>query len=222
MTKLKLLIIICEENCEKKIKNIYLKNNIFMKFLIKGNGTASSSILEYFGLLETKKDIHLSIIPDYLEAKILNQINKNLNINDLGLGIAFCISLTSANKYLLNGFENKKDIKENEMMKEVKNHLIITIVLEGHLEQVMSAAKKMGAQGGTVIRGHGLGNKDAVKLFGFEIEPGREIVLNVVDTKIKKQVMEEITKTVGIKTPGKGICIALPVDAVTGMTDIDK
>lgn len=217
MNKLKLLIIICEEDCAKNIKDIYKKNNISMNFLIKGNGTASSSILEYFGLAETKKDIHLAIIPDYLENKLLDRINKILNQKDLGGGIVFSISLTSANKFLLDQFENKEDIKETEIMKEVKHHLIITIVLEGHLEQVMSSAKKMGAQGGTVIRGRGLGNKDAVKLFGFEIEPGREVILNVVDSEIKNKVMEEITRVVGIKTPGKGICISLPVDNVMGL-----
>ena len=57
------------------------------------------------------------------------------------------------------------------------------------------------------------------KLFGFEIEPGREIILNVVDKEIKNKVMEEITKTVSIKTPGKGICISLPVDSAIGISD---
>jgi len=102
-------------------------------------------------------------------------------------------------------------------MNEKKYHLIITIVLEGHLEQVMAAAKRVGAQGGTVIRGRGLGNKEAEKLLGFTIEPGRELVLNVVDESIKNKVMEEITKDVGIKTPGKGIVLSLPVDNAIGI-----
>ena len=32
--------------------------------------------------------------------------------------------------------------------------------------------------------------------------------------------MEEITKVAGIKTPGKGICISLPVDNVIGISNI--
>jgi len=81
----------------------------------------------------------------------------------------------------------------------------------------MTAAKKRGATGGTVIRGRGLGNKEALKLFGFEIEPGREVILNVVEEKIKNVVMEEITKEVGIKTPGKGVCLSIPVDNIIGI-----
>lgn len=219
MTKLKLLITISNEGYEQKIKEIYSKNKISLSILTHGSGTASSSLLNYFGLAETKKYINLAIIPDYLEIKLLEQINKILNMKHPGTGIVFSLSLTSANKYLLDNFEEKEIKKESGIMNKTKFHLIITIVSEGHLEQAIAAAKRMGAQGGTVIRGRGLGNKDAIKLFGFEIEPGREVILNVVEEDIKNKVMKEITETVGIKTPGKGICISLPVDNAIGIND---
>ncbi len=218
MTRLKLLFVISNEGQEEKLKDIYRKNDIKLKTVTYGIGTASPSLLDYFGLIETKKHINLAIIPDYAEDKILNQISKSLNIVNPGTGITFTVPIMSANKFLLDGFEDKEDEKKVDNMNEKnKYYLIITIVLEGHLNKVMDAAKRMGAQGGTVIRGRGLGNKEAVKLFGFEIEPGRELVLNIVEDKIKNKVMEEITKEVGIKTPGKGVCIALPVDTAIGI-----
>lgn len=220
MNKLKLLVTISEEGYEKKIKSIYDKNNVLLKIVTYGTGTASSSLLNYFGLAETKKYINIAVIPDYLEMDMMNQINNSLNIEHPGTGIVFSIPMSGANKFLLDSFENKTT-KENVIMNEKKYHLIITIVLEGHLEQVMAAAKRVGAQGGTVIRGRGLGNKEATKLLGFEIEPGREVVLNVVEDSIKTKVMEEITKDVGIKTPCKGICLSIPVDNAIGI-DNDK
>ena len=217
MSKLKLLVIISDDGNEKKLKKIYDKHSISLKIVTHASGTATPSLLDYFGLTETKKSVNLAVIPDYLEGIILNDINKILNINNPGTGITFTLSLSSANKYLLDNFQNKENIKEVVIMNEKKYHLVITIVLEGNLELVMEAAKKMGATGGTVIRGRGLGNKEALKLFGFEIEPGREIVLNVVEEKIKNNVMEEITKVVGIKTPGKGVCLSIPVDNIIGI-----
>lgn len=217
MANIKLLFAILNSNPNSKLKSIFNKNNIDLKIVIHGVGTASPSILDYFGLVETKKDIYMAVIPDYLEYKLLNGINKELKIDAPGTGIAFTVPISSSNRYLSQAFEKNFDTKEkNKMSKEKKYHLIITIVLEGYLEQVMNAAKKAGASGGTVIRGRGLGNKDAVKMFGFEIEPGRELVLNVVEENIKNSVMEEITKEVGIKTPGKGVCIALPIDDAIG------
>jgi len=213
---LKLLFTISLVGHEESLQQIYDEYNIPLRNAIQAKGTASSSLLNYFGLAETVKNINISIIPDYLEKEILNKLNETLNIENPGTGIVFTISLTSANKFLLNGFEQNK-VKEKTVMNEKKYHLILTIVLEGHLEQVMSAAKRVGAQGGTVIKGRGLGNKEAEKLFGFQIEPGREIVLNVVEESIKNKVMEEITKVVGIKTPGRGIVLSLPVDNAIGI-----
>lgn len=217
MNKLKLLVTISEETFCKKIESMYDLNGVIFKMIINGSGTATSSILNYFGLAETKKYIILGVVPDYLEKDILKSINEVFN-SKVGSGIAFSISLSSANKFLIDGYKNK-DFKENGSM-NIKYHLIITIVLEGYLEQVMSAAKKAGAQGGTVIRGRGLGNKEATKIFGFEIEPGRELVLNVVPSEIKNKVMEQITKKVGIKTPCKGICLSVPVDDAIGLDSL--
>lgn len=217
MVNIKLLFVILDNNRDSKVKNILDKNNIGLKISTHGIGTASPSVLDYFGLIETRKDIYMAVIPDYLEKKILNQLNKEFKIEHPGAGIAFTIPISSSNRYISMAFEKGSIDKEVEKMEcKKKYHLIITIVLEGHLEQVMNAAKRMGATGGTVIRGRGLGNKDAVKLFGFEIEPGRELVLNVVTEDIKNKVMEEITKEIGLKTEGKGICIALPIDATVG------
>lgn len=215
MTKLKLLVTISLVGHEEHLKNLYDKYNIALKSVIQAKGTASSSLLNYFGLAETVKNVNLAVIPDYLESTLLNEVNETLNIEHPGTGIVFTISLTGANKFLLDSFEDKET--EVVHMSDKKYHLIITIVLEGYLEQVMAAAKRVGAQGGTVIRGRGLGNKEAEKLFGFAIEPGRELVLNVVEDSIKNKVMEEITKDVGIKTPGRGIVLSIPVDNAIGI-----
>jgi len=217
MSILKLLVIISEEGYEKDFKKIYDKYNINLKIVTRAKGTASSSLLEYFGLTETNKSVNLAVIPNCSEIDILNEINDILNIKKHGRGIAFTLPLSSSNKFLLDNFKKNDSIKEAVIMNESKYHLIITIVLEGNLELVMTAAKKRGATGGTVIRGRGLGNKEALKLFGFEIEPGREVILNVVEEKIKNVVMEEITKEVGIKTPGKGVCLSIPVDNIIGI-----
>ncbi len=218
MVNIKLLFVILDDGNDYKIKDIFNKNNIKVKIATHCNGTASPSVLDYFGLVETRKNVYLGIIPEYVEDKILGQLNKAFSIESPGTGIAFTIPISSSNKYLSESFEKGVIKKEKLSMdeKRLKYHLIITIVLEGHLEQVMNAAKRMGATGGTVIRGRGLGNNEMVKLFGFEIEPGRELVFNIVEESIKHKVMEEITKEVGIKTPGKGICISLPVDSAIG------
>lgn len=224
MINIKLLFIILDADSSKKIKYLLNKFGIKVKTVTNASGTASPSVLSYFGLVETKKEVFMAIIPDYLSLKILTKINIEFNLENVGTGIAFTIPITSSNKYLSDQFANNNSDR-GELKMENKNnrkhHLVITIVSEGYLEQVMTAAKKAGSSGGTVIKGRGLNNAKRAKILGFNIEPEKEIVLNIVSNEDKTKVMEAITKEVGIKTNGKGICISLPIDEAVGV-DLNK
>ena len=136
-----------------------------------------------------------------------------------GNGIVFTIPISSSNKFLSDSYINSELNESGEEMKvsNEKYHLIVTIVMEGYLEQVMAAAKRGGANGGTVIKARGLANIIPTKILGFNIEPERELILNIVSDDIKNKVMEEISKEVGIKTPGKGVCISLPISSAIGI-----
>lgn len=223
MVNIKLLFIILDEGYDKKIKNLLNKFGIKVKTVSSGNGTASPSILDYFGLVETKKEMFMAIVPDYLSFKILTRIKLSFNLDKEGTGLAFTIPIASSNKYLSDSFvKNISERKEISMKSKDENkyHLILTIVSEGYLEQVMKAAKRAGSSGGTAIKGRGLSNNTA-KILGFNIEPEKDIVLNIVTEKNKTKVMEEITKEVGIKTKGMGVCISLPVEDAVGIDIFD-
>lgn len=220
MVNIKLLFIILDEGSDKKVKYLLNKYGIKVKTVSNASGTASPSLLDYFGLVETKKEVFMAIIPDYLTDKILTKIKTDFKFSKIGTGIAFTIRIASSNKYLSDSFSkdslNRSEI-DMENKNSIKHHLVITIVSEGYLEQVMTAAKRAGAAGGTAIKGRGLSNTNPVKILGFNIEPEKDIVLNIVSEETKTRVMEEITKEVGIKTKGMGVCISLPVDDVVGL-----
>ncbi len=219
MVNLMLLVLIYSEGNDRRINSILNKFGVKVKTITNASGTASPSILDYFGLLETRKDVYLAIIPDCLEHKILTKLKNTFRFEQIGTGITFTIPITSSNKFLVDQFKKSEAEEKKETMKleENKYHLIITIVLEGYLEQAMSAAKKAGATGGTVIKGRGLASVIPTKVLGFNIEPEREVILNVVEDENKTKVMEEITQAVGIKTNGKGVCIALPISDAIGL-----
>ena len=219
MVNLMLLVLIYSEGNDKKINSILNKFGVKVKTVTNASGTASASVLDYFGLAETRKDVYLAIIPDYLEHNILSKLKNTFKFEEIGTGITFTIPISSSIKFLMDSFK-KSDVEEKvKDMKEDNNkyHLIITIVLEGYLEQAMAAAKKAGATGGTVIKGRGLANLVPAKVLGFNIETEREVILNVVEDESKQKVMEEITSAVGIKTGGKGVCIALPISDAIGL-----
>lgn len=218
MVNILLLVLIMDEGYDKKVNLFLNKFGIKFKTVSNAIGTASPSVLDYFGLTETKKDVFLAVIPNYLEEKILTKIKTTFKLEKQGSGVAFTIPIISSNKFLSDIFSKEGIEKgDNIMEDEIKYHLVITVVLEGYLEQVMAAAKRAGATGGTVIKARGLANIMPNKVLGFNIEPERELILNIVDDESKNRVMEEITKTCGIKTGGKGVCVALPISMAEGI-----
>ena len=104
-------------------------------------------------------------------------------------------------------------------MKGYKHEVIICIVNSGFSESVMDAARELGARGGTVIRGRGTANAEAEKLYGIAIQPEKEIVMILVDTAIKNDILHALYKSVGLQTPGQGIAFALPVEDVVGLAE---
>lgn len=106
---------------------------------------------------------------------------------------------------------------------EYNHEAILCIVNNGYSEQVMDAAKKFGARGGTVINARGTASNDAEKFFNISIQPEKEIVMILVPTEIKDDVLHALYKEVGLDTPGQGIAFALPVEDVVGLSnDADK
>ena len=102
-------------------------------------------------------------------------------------------------------------------MKSYKHEMIMCIVNTGFSEAVMDAAREFGARGGTVIRGRGTANVEAEKLYGIAIQPEKEIVLILVDSAIKNDILHAVYKAAGLNTPGQGIAFAVPVEDVVGL-----
>ena len=102
-------------------------------------------------------------------------------------------------------------------MKSYKHEVIICIVNSGFSENVMDAARELGARGGTVIRGRGTANAEAETLYGIAIQPEKELVMILVDSSIKDAILHALYKSVGLKTPGQGIAFSMPVEDVVGL-----
>ena len=96
---------------------------------------------------------------------------------------------------------------------------IFCIVNSGYSEAVMDAAKKLGARGGPIMNARGTANKEAEKFFNITIQPEKEIVMILVPSALKEDILHALYKQVGLDTPGQGIAFALPVDGVVGLSD---
>lgn len=101
-----------------------------------------------------------------------------------------------------------------------KHEVVFCIVNSGYAEAVMDSARNAGATGGTVLHARGTANPQAERFFGLTIEPSKDMVMILVDSKIKEKVLHNLYNDVGLKTACQGIAFTLPVSDVVGLTPL--
>lgn len=98
-----------------------------------------------------------------------------------------------------------------------KYEVVFCVVNGGFSETVMDSARAAGARGGTVLSAKGTANPQAEKFFGVTVRPDKEIVMILVDSTIKEDVLHNLYRDVGLQTAGQGIAFTLPVADVVGL-----
>lgn len=102
------------------------------------------------------------------------------------------------------------------MNNESDNELIVTIVKRGWSEPVIAAARRAGAEGGTILLGRGTGIHEVKTLLGIAIEPEKEIILTVVAASRTDAVLAAIVAAAELDRPGMGLAFVIPVRQVVG------
>jgi succinyl-CoA synthetase beta subunit len=99
-----------------------------------------------------------------------------------------------------------------------KNELILCIVNQGFSGAVMDTAKRLGAKGGTVLSARGTASKEAEMFFNITIQAEKEIVMILVPSNIKDDILKGLYDSVGSDKAAQGIAFSLPVDNVIGLS----
>jgi len=222
---LKLAFFIFDWTRLKTISPVFEAESVRYQFVFKGQGTASSDILDLLGIGASDKAVILCL---ELESKVpilLSEVRKIMHYHGPGAGVGFTVPLSGINNLILKDFIESADRQSTEpeeqkgvkMSSEIKFDVIFTIVNQGYTDNLMTAAREAGATGGTVINGRGLTTEGAVKFFGVSVQPEREIVMILTDREKKMPIMQAISQGYGINSEAAGIVFSLPVDEVIGL-----
>ena len=94
----------------------------------------------------------------------------------------------------------------------------ITVIVEkGKAEDVIDAAVKVGAKGGTIMNGRGSGIHETTKLFSIEIEPEKEIVMIISEVEKTDEIVNSIREELKVDEPGNGIIYIQNVNKTYGI-----
>lgn len=84
-------------------------------------------------------------------------------------------------------------------------------------DDVVTAAKKAGATGATIIPAKGTGIREAKSFFGLTLEVRTDIIVVLLQEGKVSPVLESIEKAGRFDEPGTGIAYVMPVEGVTGL-----
>lgn len=209
---------------DRKIVNryieLYQENNLHVMYLTLGFGTAANEILDYLGLESTEKAVAYSVLEEDSWENIKKQLQKKLQIDAPGGGIAFTIPLSSIGgkktlQFLLESQDYKKEEESN--LQNTVYELVVVIAEQGYTELIMDAARSAGAYGGTVIHAKGTGMEAADKFMGVSLAAEKEIIYIVTKKEQKNAIMQAIIEHAGLNSKAKAITFSLPVTDTAGL-----
>ena len=217
------LVTIVDRDKGNAVAEIYNQHHIGVQLIALGKGTAESEIMDYLGLDQLEKDLILSLVPSTLAGNILSHLNETLHFSKPGKGIAFSIPLNSISVGMSRRLEEVSGEAmsiENEeakvVMENFTHDLIVAVVGHGESDIVMKAAKEAGARGGTIAKAREAG-EDVKKVFGFSIQPEKELVLILVPNQDKQAIMQNICASFRKEIGEALLAFSLPVADVTGI-----
>jgi len=216
------LITIVDRGKGEKVAKIYRENHLFIHIAVLGIGTAQSEIMDYLGLDEPEKDIVLTLVPDIMVTRVLQNLDNKMQFYRPGSGVAFTIPLSGISAAASRQAEEGTihivvDREVSKVEKKQQYDLVTAVVDRGQIDLVMDAAKAAGATGGTIIRARGIDSKEAEKFLKITIQPEKEIVAIITAHEQKQTIMKGICNQILSLTGERGIVFSIPIEDVTGL-----
>lgn len=220
MGSLYMMTTIVDRKIAHRYTELYQENDLNVAFLSLGYGTVSNEIMDYLGLESNEKAVAFSVVKESTWISVKKQLEKKLQIDAPGGGIAFTIPLSSiggkkALQFLIESEDYQKE--EESTLKNTIHDLIVVIAEQGHTDLIMDAARGAGAYGGTVIHAKGTGMEAAEKFMGVSIAAEKELVFIVTKSEEKNKIMQAIMAEAGLDSKAKAICFSLPVTDTAGL-----
>ncbi len=218
------LVLITTPRQADRAADIFVRRGLDMHYRFNAQGTAPNEIVDMLGLGGVNKSIMISVLPKELSGIMMESFRTELQMHAVNSGIAFTIPLNGISNILLrvlaqDAEKNGTSLygKDETGMADNRHTLVVAIVNRGFSGEVMDAAKRAGARGGTIVHSRHTGDEEKTGFWGLGIQEEKEIVMILTEVDKKVGIMKSVGERCGAHSNAKGIVISLPVDAVAGI-----
>ena len=210
-TVTKLVISIVERDNGEKLVDVTKQAGATGGTIIQGRGTARQQLLQILGLDDTRKDIVFTLLQEPLLAPVLSALETSPVVTRKMRGISMVLNLNLLIRRSMSPAPMLAQEK-GAAMSASSHQLISVIVNAGYADDVMAAARKAGARGGTIISARGTGKEEDVKFFGLTLVPEKELLLIVATREESEAILRAISTLPCLTSPGLGISFCMDVE----------
>ena len=219
---IKLLITILPRGQGDRLTGYFAECGAKLQYILYGHGTARSDIVDYLGFDEPEKDVLLGFVPAANIAMLHEKIDDEIRFSRHGTGISFSLGLSAvsrglANKVELDSISITKKEEDEELATKEQFEMIACVMERDLCDIAMTAAKNAGARGGTVMKGREVTSEETKKVFGFTIQPEKDLLLLIVKSDIKQDVMSALCAAIAAESDERAVVFSMPVDDVVGI-----
>lgn len=93
--RMDLVFTVLQRGLGDRVVEINKEQGVYVNFICPGRGTATTSILDMFGLGATEKDIVLSCVKSESVPAVLKKIAEKLEFDKPGTGVSFAVPMQS-------------------------------------------------------------------------------------------------------------------------------
>lgn len=209
------LVVIVTPVLAEVTRQIFKEAGAEVRYEIDGEGTASREWMDVLGLGSAAKKLLVGILPSAEADTLAEKLNKSLPLRKAGNGIVFTVPAEKMKDFAQ--LQQKEASLEDKISEEKICYLVSIIANKGRSEDVMDAARTVGASGGTVIHGEDVRHHALVRAWGLRHSETKEIVLILSEASKVMGLMKAVTEQCGENEKVQARAFASQVDRVYGL-----
>lgn len=213
MSSFKLFFSVVPHGKGEKLTRAAMESGCRGGTVLMGRSLAKTNLVAMLGLGENSKDIIMMLVENEVSDSVKNAIVKAASKERRNFGELFSIGIDSLLKAgAAEDTDTAGSLTQEEDIMNTQNEMITVIVNKGYADDVMAAARRAGAGGGTVINARGTAKETDERFFGMHIVSEKEMLVMVVPAEKKAAVLTAIRELKCLKDPGMGIAYSGKVE----------
>ena len=221
--ELNMVMAIVNRNRHDSMEDVIHGLKLPLAMTLYARGTAQDEHLSLYGLAATEKALVFTVADGEQTRRLMRAARLRMFIDIPGNGIMMSVPLKSVGGGRTMAYlTDKMTTDGGKPAMDFSHELVVVILNEGYSDMVMSAARPVGATGGTVLAGKGTGAREAEKFLGISLASEKDVVLIVAESAKKAAIMKAIVQQAGPGTKAGAICFSLPVSHVEGLRRVNS